>query len=57
MTYTIQVRDCETIYSPAGKWRELASGFASREEAQKWLDTHAMVGGYYMDFSICVEGR
>lgn len=56
-TYSVQYRTCETIYSHAGKWREIASGFATREEAQHYIDTHAVVGGYFMDFSVCVEYR
>ena len=54
-TYGIQYRTCETIYIPAGKWKDVERGIATREEAEKLLEQHKSRFGFHYDFALCIE--
>lgn len=54
-TYAIQYRTCETIYSPASKWKDMERGIRTREEAEKILANHKAMFGFKYDFALCIE--
>lgn len=54
-TYAIQYRTCETIYSPAGKWKDVERGIPTKEEAEKMLEQNKAMFGFRYDFALCIE--
>ena len=54
-TYSIQYRECETVFSPAGKWRDAERHIQTIEEAERLLENYKSQRGFHYDFSLCVE--
>lgn len=53
--YSILYRTCETIYSPAGKWKEAEREIRTREEAEKILAYYEARDGFSYDFDLGIE--
>jgi hypothetical protein len=54
-TYAIQYRTCETVFAPAGKWKDAERHIQTREEAEKLLANYKSQRGFCYDFALCVE--
>ena len=54
-TYAIQYRECETVFSPAGKWKDAERHIKSRDEAENLLANYKYQHGFHYDFALCVE--
>lgn len=50
--YSILYRTCETIYAPAGKWKDMQRGIRTREEAEKIIAQHKAIYGFAYDYDL-----